>query len=54
MVNVLIVFVVALIVGAALGYIVLAKKRGKRCIGCPDSGSCGGGCAGCGGNCGRK
>ena len=47
MVNALIVFVVALIVGAALGYIVVSKKRGAKCIGCPDSGSCSGSC-GCG------
>ena len=52
MVNVVIIFVVALIVGAALGYIVIAKKRGAKCIGCPDGSSCSGSCSGCGGNCG--
>lgn len=44
---------IALIVGAAVAYIVKAKKSGKKCIGCPDSGSCQGGCAGCFGVCGK-
>jgi len=47
--------VILLIVGGAVAYIVKAKKSGKRCIGCPDSASCGkadcengcGGCRGC-------
>lgn len=44
---------IALIVGAAVAYIVKAKRSGKKCIGCPDSGSCQGGCAGCSGACGK-
>ena len=43
--------VIALILGLAGGYIYKAKKSGKKCIGCPDSGSCSvhcGGCCGCG------
>lgn len=43
--------VISLIVGAAVAYIVKAKRSGKKCIGCPDSGSCQGGCAGCAGAC---
>ena len=44
--------VVALIVGAALFYIIRAKKRGEKCIGCPHSKTCNGGCnAGCNGGC---
>ena len=47
--------VIFLIVGGAVAYIIKAKKSGKRCIGCPDSASCGradcengcGGCRGC-------
>ena len=44
---------IVLIVGGAVAYIVKAKKSGKKCIGCPDSGSCphakSGGCqCGCG------
>ena len=51
MTDVLIIFVVALIVGMALGYIVMAKKRGAKCIGCPDGASCSGKCGGCGSGC---
>lgn len=39
---------VAFILGAAIGYILKAKKAGKKCIGCPSSGSCNGNCSGCG------
>ena len=40
------------ILGSAIAYIVRAKKRGQKCIGCPDGCNCGksGGCSGsCGG-----
>jgi hypothetical protein len=33
-------------------YLYRAKKSGRKCIGCPDSGSCGGNCGSCSGNCG--
>ncbi len=47
--NVIIIAVVVLIVGLAGFYIYKAKKSGKKCIGCPDSGSCkSGGCSSCG------
>lgn len=39
--------VLALILGAAIVYIYKAKKRGVKCIGCPDSGKCSGNCASC-------
>ncbi|MBQ8743324.1 MAG: FeoB-associated Cys-rich membrane protein [Clostridia bacterium] len=39
--NVIIVVILALILGAAIAYIIKAKKSGKKCIGCPDSCSCG-------------
>lgn len=32
--------VVAVILAAAIGYIVKKKKSGAACIGCPDSHSC--------------
>ena len=40
--------VVAVIVGLAALYVIKAKKGGKKCIGCPSSGSseCNG-CCGC-------
>ena len=34
------------IIGGAVWYLIKAKKNGKKCIGCPDSGSCSGGCSG--------
>ena len=33
-----------IIIGCAAAYIIKAKKSGKRCIGCPGSESCKGGC----------
>ena len=47
MVDFLIVIVLLVILGAAIIYIVKAKKSGTKCIGCSDSGSC----AGCNGSC---
>lgn len=51
--DVLILAVVGLIVGLAVGYIRKQKKNGSGCIGCPDSKTCGakGGCSGCGCGC---
>lgn len=49
MTNVIVLLVVGLIVGGAAGYIHKEKKRGVKCIGCPDSATCGGNCAGCSG-----
>ena len=34
----------ALIVGAAIFYIVRAKKRGQKCVGCPYAKQCSGKC----------
>lgn len=47
MINYIILAVMALILGSAVFYIRKAKKRGINCIGCPDSGTCSGRCAGC-------
>lgn len=58
MADVIIVMILLLIIGGAVIYIVRAKRKGVKCIGCPDgatcSGSCGGNCSGCGGNCSEK
>lgn len=51
--NLVIIVVVAAIVALAGFYIYKAKKSGKKCIGCPDSGSCSHNCGSCGG-CGEK
>ena len=52
--DIVIIAAVAMVVGLAALFIVKEKKKGKRCIGCPD-----GGCAACmakndGGNCDGK
>ena len=38
---------IVLIVGAAVFYIVRAKKCGEKCVGCPYAKQCGGNCGGC-------
>ena len=57
-VDYVIIAIVVLILGLSVWFIWKSKKSGKKCIGCPDSGSCSGGCAGnCGGcscGCGEK
>lgn len=61
--NVILIFVLAAILGGAIAYIVRAKKRGVKCIGCPVGGTCGkkgGTCSrchggnGCGNTCERE
>ena len=49
MINLLIIFVLLGVVGAAVFYVVKAKKKGVKCIGCPGgcSGNCEGGCGHC-------
>ena len=39
-IDILVILAVALIVGGAAFYIVRAKKKGKKCIGCPHCDSC--------------
>ena len=57
MADIIIIVIVAAIVGLAGLYIYKAKKKGVKCIGCPDSGSCTGHCNGaceagkCNGSC---
>ena len=46
-VDYIIIAVILAIVGGAAYYIYRAKKSGKKCIGCPDSGSCAGKCGSC-------
>ena len=53
-VDYFVIFIVAVIVGSAAFYIYKAKKSGKKCIGCPSAGTCGGNCSACGGCCGAK
>ena len=58
-IDILIICVIVAILGAAGFAIYRSKKSGKKCIGCPDSGSCAtggcnGNCSGCSGKCGHN
>ena len=53
-VDYLIIAVIVLILGSAIVYIRKAKKSGKKCIGCPDSGTCSGSCGACSCGCGKE
>ena len=44
--DIVVIAILAVLIGAAVLYIVKTKKKG-RCIGCPDSATCSGGCASC-------
>ena len=50
-IDILTVAIIVVILGLAIGYIRRAKKKGVKCIGCPDGAKCPGNCAGCSGNC---
>ncbi len=54
LVDYIIIAVVLAVVGGAALYIYKAKKSGKKCIGCPDAGSCSGKCSGCSCGCGSS
>ena len=49
--DLILITVLLLILGLAVFYIVRAKKKGVKCIGCPSNAQCSGKCAGCSGNC---
>ena len=53
-VDYILIALVIAIVGGAAYYIYKAKKSGKKCIGCSNSGSCSGHCSGCAHGCGKK
>ena len=40
MVDVIVGLIVAAVIILAVRYIVISKKKGQACIGCPSSGSC--------------
>ena len=40
MTDIIIIAVVAVIVAVAAAYVIRAKKKGCKCIGCPHSASC--------------
>ena len=49
--DILVIAVIAAIIGLAAWYLYKAKKKGVKCIGCPDGAKCSGSCAGCSGQC---
>ena len=51
-IDILVIAVIAVIVGLVMWYIHRSKKKGIKCIGCPDGAKCSGNCSGCTGNCG--
>ena len=53
-VDYVIIAIVVLILGLSAWFIWKSKKSGKKCIGCPDSGSCSGNCGGCACGCKEK
>ena len=40
MADFIIIAVLLIVVGAAIAYIIREKKRGVKCIGCPNAGAC--------------
>jgi len=38
--DLVVILVLAVIIGAAVRYIIKAKKNGAKCIGCPSGGCC--------------
>ncbi len=54
--DLIVIAILLLIIGGAIAYIVIQKKKGVRCIGCRESGCCAAkaqadNITGCGGNC---
>ena len=49
--NLIVFAVIVAIVGFAIWYIRREKRRGAKCVGCPDSETCAGECGGCGCKC---
>ena len=50
--DIIVVAIVVVVLGLAIGYIVREKKRGAKCIGCPHARECAsrnqsGGCSSC-------
>lgn len=50
-VDYIVIAIIALVVGFAIRYVCRAKKKGVKCIGCPDGAKCAERCSGCSGNC---
>lgn len=42
--HVIVIAVIVAILGGAIFYLIRAKKKGQRCVGCPHSKNCSGKC----------
>lgn len=52
MTDMIVIAILVVIVGLAVGYMIKAKKSGRKCIGCPEgSCNCSSGAGGCGCGC---
>ena len=51
-IDILVIAVIVAIIGLVMWYIHKSKKKGIKCIGCPDGAKCSGNCGRCSGNCG--
>ena len=40
LIDIIVLVIIAVLIGGAIAYIIRAKKRGQKCIGCPYSGQC--------------
>ncbi len=47
LINIIVIAIVAVIIGAICFYLYRQKKRGVKCIGCPYANQCAGKCGGC-------
>lgn len=47
MANLIVGIIILIIIGTAVFYIVKEKKKGVKCIGCPDGATCSGSCGAC-------
>ena len=43
--EIIVILIIAAILGFAVAYIVNAKRKGQKCVGCPYSKGCSGGCS---------
>jgi len=49
--NIVTIVLIVGILGGAIWFLRRARKKGVKCIGCPDGGKCSGNCTGCPGTC---
>ncbi len=45
--NIIVIVALVLIIGGAAAYVLKQRKKGVKCIGCPNGESCSGNCCSC-------